>query len=72
MKKNYKLEILYDNGTIETYKTGRVTEDELKDVMTVFYQAFQDGLDAVMQVPNEHEGSTLINIKKVSRVSVLQ
>jgi hypothetical protein len=69
MKKNYIIEFLYDNGIVESFKTGEMTENELNEFINVPFQAFMNGKNAVIQVPNNGYTS-LINVKKITRISI--
>jgi hypothetical protein len=70
MKKNYTIEFLYDNGIVESFKTGEMTENELNDFINVPFQAFMNGKNAVIQVPNKYGYTSLINVKKITRISI--
>ncbi len=71
MKKNYTIEILYDNGIVENYETGEITEEGLIDFLNTFYKSFRDNSSAVAQVPNGKGSNAFINVSKVTRVNVL-
>jgi hypothetical protein len=69
--KSYKFEFLYDNGIIETFDTGLITDNELQDALDIIYNSFGDGLEAGMQIPNGTGHNAYINVSKVTRVNLL-
>lgn len=70
-KKNYTLDILYDNGKFEQFQTGEITAKDAEDFLIIFYKSFKEGLEAVVQIPNGSGGNAIINVAKVTRISFL-
>lgn len=69
MKNKYVIEILYDNGIKESFPIGERTEEQIEESIRLVSEAFEDGLNAVIQIPNESGLCTLINASKVSRIN---
>lgn len=72
MKRKYEVNILYDNGISEGYRTDELTNEELDDLINVPYQAFLSGKDAnaVLQLKSIDGFHSIIDVKKIVRVSV--
>lgn len=68
---DYGFEIMYDNGIIETYQTGEVTEEKALEILNLFYEVFRSESNGVVQFPNEYGSNALIALEKVTRVSVI-
>ena len=69
VKKFYLFELLYDNGAVEIFPSGESTEEELLEFVNIVYRAFQNGANGVLQLPGTMDGSALINVGKVTRLS---
>jgi hypothetical protein len=68
-KKNYPIEILYDNGEIETYQSGAVTEIEFERIKDNVRHLFQFGSSGKLELRRMDGPLTIISFKKVSRIS---
>ena len=70
--KNYTMHFLYDNGQEESFQTGLISEEELGNVLKFIATSFEKGLNAYLQFPNEYGLATFIDLRKVTRVKLLE
>ena len=66
------MHFLYDNGHEESFQTGLISEEELGNVLNIIATSFEKGLNAYLQFPNEYGLATFIDLRKVTRVKLLE
>lgn len=63
--------VSYDTGAVGVYKVYDIEEKALMDVMNTIKQAYANGYDANLQLPNKRTGKTVfLSVAKTSNIEV--
>ena len=63
--------VSYDTGAVRLYEVYDIEEAALMDVVNTVKQAYANGVDANLQLPNKRTGKTVfVSVAKTSNIEI--